>query len=99
MKILATLSWEEVAKCLVTVAVAIGILTAAAMFGGKGGGAFGGVPMGIGAIAVSLLLLYAAIRLFDAIDTEVLTKGLLKVVGERGALALFGGLLSVGVRS
>lgn len=94
MKILATLSWEEVAKGLVSVAVAIGILTAAAMFGGKGGGAFGGVPMGIGAIAVSLLLLYAAIRLFDAIDTEVLVKGLLKVTAVLVGLALFGTLMS-----
>lgn len=96
MRLLAGLSWEEVAKGLVSVGVAIAMLTAAAAFGGGGKGSLSGAPAGIGMIAVSLLLLYAAIRLFDALDIETLAKGIGKVAALLLVLGGIGLLLAAG---
>ena len=81
LKIMATMSWEEMAKGLLTLAATLGILVAAALPLSKMKGSFVRIAISIGILAGSLLILAGALKAFATMSWEEMGKGMTALAG------------------
>lgn len=81
MKVLASMSWEEMSKGIVAITALLGALSAATF--ALSANSAGMIRSGIGliAIATALNLLAAAMKIFGTMEWEEMAKGLTGVVG------------------
>lgn len=95
MKLLATMSWEELAKGLVgVIALLMGIAGALKLMSGVKGNLIG-AGIGMIAIAIAIKILASAVKDFSELSWEEMGKGLTGVGAVLAALALFTRLAKV----
>lgn len=87
IKVLSTMSWEELAKGLVGLAGALTIMAVASRFLSKGAVGFLIASVGIVAISVALNLLAVAMLTFGSMNMGEIAKGLIAIGGALAIIA------------
>jgi tape measure domain-containing protein len=105
VKIFSTMEWEELAKGLVGVAGALGLLVGSAILLSRFGGSMIRASVGMVAMAASLAIMAGVVKLFAMMEWEEMARGfagvagaLVLLVGSSVILSKFsGGLVRAGV--
>jgi len=97
MKLLSTMSWEELSKGLVGVGGALLLLVGAAFILSKTSGSMIRIGIGLMAVALALGIMAGAVKLFSMMEWDELLKGLAGVGGALVALAIGMNLMPKGM--